>query len=149
VNLDEDALIAAADLVGRTGATRFEIGYLHDDVPAEQAGWYAHAQYKGARITAEDHRGPVDAAEALARRLLTGGKCAKCGKLIALSGSGAFAYHAPVMTDGTRWTADDAAAAGQCRWTRTGPRWEAGCGGRAGTRSQRSPRRPGKKRRRR
>jgi len=44
VNLDEDALIAAADLVGRTGATGFEIGYLHDDVPAEKAGWYAHAQ---------------------------------------------------------------------------------------------------------
>ena len=126
VNLDEDALFAAADLVGRTGAKSFEIGYLHDDVPAADAGWYAQAQYKGARIT-EEGKGPVDAAEALARRLLEGGKCTRCGSLIALSGHGAFAYKSPVMTDGTTWTAEEAAKAGQCRWTRMGRRWEAAC----------------------
>jgi hypothetical protein len=102
---DEDAFHAAADLIGRTGAVSFQVGYLHDDVPAEQAGWYAHAQYRGARVTAEDHRNPVDAAEALARRLLTGGKCTKCGKLISLGDSGP----------------------DSCRWTRMGKRWEAGC----------------------
>jgi hypothetical protein len=124
--LDEDAFIAAADLVGRTGAKELQIGYLHDDVPAAEAGWYAHAQYKGARIT-EEGSGPVEAAEALARRLLTGGKCTRCGGLIALSGRGAFAYASPVMADGTTWTAEEAAKAGQCRWTRMGRRWEAGC----------------------
>ena len=126
VNLDEDALVAAADLVGRTGAKEFQIGYLHDDVPAPEAGWYAYAQYNGARIT-EEGAGPVDAAEALARRLLEGGKCTRCGGLIALSGHGAFAYSAPVMTDGSTWTAQEAAKAGQCRWTRMGRRWEASC----------------------
>ena len=126
VNLDEDALFAAADLVGRTGATSFEIGYLHDNVPAAEAGWYAHVQYKGARIT-EEGAGPIEAAEALARRLLAGGKCTKCGGLIALSSSGAMIYPSATLTDGTRWTERDAMAAPQCRWTRMGKRWEAAC----------------------
>lgn len=128
MNLDEDALHAAVELVGRTGATGFEIGYLHDDVPVEKAGWYAHAQYKGARITAEDHPGPVEAAEALARRLLTGAKCTGCGGLIALSDAGAFAYSSATLADGTVWDAKTAAAAGQCRWIRAGAHWQKGCG---------------------
>lgn len=127
MNLDEDALIAAADLVGRTGAKGFEIGYLHEDVPAEQAAWYAHAQYRGARITESDHKGPIEAAEALARRLLGGGKCTKCGGLVALSDSGAMIYPSATLTDGTKWTAEDAKAASQCRWTRIGRKWVAGC----------------------
>ena len=123
VNLDEDALFAAADLVGRTGAKSVEVGYT-DDEPGSP--WYAHAQYRGARIT-EEAAGPVEAAEALARRLLSGGKCTRCGGLIALSGSGALIYESATLTDGTRWTAKEAAKAGQCRWTRMGRRWEAGC----------------------
>lgn len=122
--LDEDAVVAGADLVGRTGAREFQVGYINDEAPHQ---WYAHAQYKGARITEENHPGPVEAVEALARRLLTGARCTNCGKLIALSGSGAFAYREPVMVDGSRWSAGEAAAAGQCRWTRMGRRWEPAC----------------------
>jgi hypothetical protein len=70
--MDEDALLAAVELVGRTGAKGFQIGFVHDDVPVAEAGWYAYAQYKGARVTAEDKAGPIEAAEALARQLLTG-----------------------------------------------------------------------------
>ena len=33
MNLDEDAVKACADLVGRTGATEFQIGYLHATCP--------------------------------------------------------------------------------------------------------------------
>lgn len=123
--IDEDAIIACADLVGRAGATGFQIGYLHDDVPAEEAGWYAHAQYRGARVIAEDHPGPVEAAEALARRLLTGAKC-RCGRLVALSDHGALAYGARLV-DGSTWTPEQAAKAGQCRWTRNGRTWTPGC----------------------
>lgn len=123
---DQDALDAALDLVGRTGARSFELGYLHDG-PVEQAAWYAHVQYRGARISVENRHGPVEAAEALARRLLTGGKCTGCGRLVALSDTGAVAYRSAVMADGTRFTAEDAAAAGQCRWRRVGARWEMGC----------------------
>lgn len=124
----DDKVIAAADLVGRTGATGFEIGYLHDNVPLEQAGWYAHAQFRGARITAEDHAHPADAAEALAVKLLTGAKC-KCGRLVALDPDGAIAYRKPVMADGSTFSAADARRAGQCRWRRDGRRWVSGCDG--------------------
>lgn len=107
---DQDALIAAADLVGRSGASHFEVGYLHDEVPFDEAGWYAHAQFKGVLIRfPEDEestavRGPIEAAEGLARRLFAGAQCRRCGELIWLS-------------DGE----------GGCRWRRMGDRWEPGC----------------------
>ena len=123
----DDIIVAAVDLVGRAGATGFEVGYLHDDVPVTEAGWYAHAQYRGARIIEENHEGPIEAAEALALRLLTGARC-RCGKLVALSPGLAFAYlNARTVVDGSAWTADDAAEAGQCLWQRRGARWEASC----------------------
>jgi hypothetical protein len=124
---DEQRLIAAVDLVGRTGAKHFEVGYLHDDVPMEEAAWYAHARYRGTRISVENQLGPAEAAEALALRLLTGAKCA-CGKLVALSGDGALAFRNPVMSDGSRFPLDEAVRAGQCRWKRDGERWVSGCG---------------------
>jgi hypothetical protein len=123
----ETRVVAAADLCGRAGARQFQIGYLHEDVPAHEAGWFAHAQFRGARITAEDHSSPGDAAEALALKLLTGARCA-CGKLVQLTPGGALAFRRPRMADGTTWTAEEAAAAGQCRWRRVGPRWYKGCG---------------------
>lgn len=101
--LNEDAVIACADLVGRAGASDFEIGYLHDDVPIEEAGWYAVAKFKGARITTESHRSPTTAAIALAERLLAGATC-RCRKPVTMSGA----------TPG-------------CRWHLVGPRWEPGC----------------------
>jgi hypothetical protein len=143
--LDEDALIAAADLVGRTGAQGFEIGFLHDDVPAAEAGWYCHAQYRGARVIAEG-AGPVEAAEALARRLLEGGRC-RCGRLVALSDDGAVAFGGR-MTDGSTWPLEQAAAAGQCRWSRYGRRWVSACGAGSSPAEPQRPR-PGKKRKKR
>lgn len=126
LDLDDDAIVAAVDLVGRAGAEGFEIGFLHDDVPVEDAGWYAHAQYRGTRIIEEDHRGPTEAAEALARRLLTGAKC-RCGRLVALSDGGAVAFPGARMADGSTWSGAEIEAAGQCRWTRQGRRWVRGC----------------------
>jgi hypothetical protein len=111
---DQDALHAGLHLIERTGAKQVEIGYLHEDVPAEQAGWYAYAQYHGARVTAQDHQGPVEAVEALARQLLDGGLCAFCGQKIALGDY-----------PGRR-----------CRWTRHGDEWVRGC---AATHAERDP----------
>lgn len=132
MNLDEDALIAAADLVGRAGAREFQIGWdcphtpgADDDHTCDGVRWYAHAQFRGARIT-EEHLGPVEAAEALVRRLLTGAKCTRCGRLVALSDRGAIAFDGKLL-DGTEWTAEQARKAGQCRWRRMGQRWEMGC----------------------
>lgn len=102
-HFNEDAVIACADLVGRTGASDFEIGYLHDNVPVEDAGWYAVAKYKGARITAEEHQSPTTAAMALAERLLAGATC-RCRRPVSMSDS---------MPG--------------CRWRLNGRRWEPGC----------------------
>ncbi len=124
---DKEALMAATELVGRTGAREFTLGYVHDDVPVDQAAWYAFASYRGARITEENHAGPVQAAEALARRLLTGAKC-KCGKLVALSGDGAVAFRNPRMSDGSEFPVEEARRAGLCRWKREGEHWVSACG---------------------
>lgn len=121
-----EAVQACADLAGRTGATGFEIGYLHDGVPAEEAGWYAHAQYRGTRIT-EEGRGPVEACEGLAARLLSGAQCQHCKKLVTLSPLGAMARDVTLL-NGKTWTAREQAAAGLCHWQREGSRWERGCG---------------------
>lgn len=118
-----DAVVACADLVGRTGARHFSIGYIE----GKPQGWFAHAQYRGKRITVEDHPNPAAAASALAERLLTGARCS-CGKLVALSDEGAVAYaSASLVPTGENWTIEQAAAAGQCRWELIGARWEKGC----------------------
>lgn len=101
--INDDIVIACADLADRAGANGFEIGYLHDDVPVEDAGWFAHAQYRGARITVEDHRSPTGAALALAERLLAGATC-RCRQPVSLSDN----------RDG-------------CRWRLVGRRWEPSC----------------------
>jgi hypothetical protein len=103
VIMSEDAIVACADLVGRAGARDFELGYMHDDVPVEEAGWYAVAKYQGARITADEHRSPTAAAMALAERLLAGATC-RCRQPVSLSD-----------------------AARGCRWRLMGAKWEPGC----------------------
>ncbi|MCL2582942.1 MAG: hypothetical protein FWE35_10840 [Streptosporangiales bacterium] len=121
-------MLAAVDLVGRTGAREFEIGFLHEDVPVSEAAWWASALYRGARVIVEDHSHPADAAEGLAVRLLTGARC-RCGKLVALQPGGAFAFYKARLIDGSEFTAEDAQRAGQCRWTRIASRWVPGCAG--------------------
>lgn len=126
VDMDDDAIKAVVDLGGRTGATGFEIGYLHDDVPVDQAGWYAHVQLRGTRILVEDCKGPTEAAEALSRRLLSGAQCQGCKGLVALSSAGAMSYGS-TFADGRTWSSKEQAAARQCHWRRIGARWEMGC----------------------
>lgn len=102
-HLNTDAVIACADLSDRAGASSFEIGWVHDDVPMEEAGWYATAIYRGAKLIVDEHRSPTGAALALAERILAGGTC-RCGEPVTLA-------------DGQRG----------CRWRLMGQRWESGC----------------------
>lgn len=106
---DQEAIAAAADLVGRTGARNLTVGFLHEDVPVEEAGWWAKAQYKGAVIMVEDHKGLDLALEALAQRLLRGAQCRFCGREVTLGGS------------------RQASDVFRCRWRREGPEWLRGC----------------------
>lgn len=129
--LDLDAVVATVDLVGRSGATNFEIGWLNDPddpVYAERGPeWWCKAQYRGKRLNVEGYARPDDAATALAVEILRGGKC-RCGRLVRLHGEdSAFAHHDVEMADGTRWTAQEAAEAGQCEWRRDGQKWQPSC----------------------
>jgi hypothetical protein len=101
-----DRIVAAADLVSRMGASQFEIGYIHEDRPMQESAWYAHAQYRGARVIVDEQSSPMDAAEGLARRLLTGARCG-CGRKVVMERLG---------------------KAGECRWRREGAVWVSACG---------------------
>jgi hypothetical protein len=131
----DDLVLAATDLVGRAGARSFEIGWEcphGDDAPEDHncpgVRWYAQAEYRNDTIREEGAPTPGAAAEWLARRLLTGARC-RCGRLVAMSDQGATVFDDVRMADGSRWTAAEAAKAGQCRWVRRGPRWVPGCPG--------------------
>ncbi|MFI2663703.1 hypothetical protein [Micromonospora carbonacea] len=102
--MNDDLLIACADLAGRAGAASFEIGHTgDDDTPVDQVRWYAVATYRDARLIADDHPSPTVAALALAERLLDGARC-RCTAMVTLS--------------------DDRPG---CRWRLVGARWEPGC----------------------
>jgi hypothetical protein len=101
---DVDAVVACANLADRAGATGFEIGYTREGVPVEDAGWYAYAIYHGAWLTAQELCSPADAAEALARRILEGGRC-RCGRPSTVS---------PLLGVG-------------CLWRREGRAWVSSC----------------------
>jgi hypothetical protein len=123
---DEDAVKACADLVGRTGAKSFECGYLRDNVPVAEAGWWAGAVFNGAKITVDDKASPAEACDALAVKLLSGAQCQHCKKLVTLNPAGAMAQDVTLLS-GVKWTAAEQAKAGLCHWTRDGARWERGC----------------------
>lgn len=119
---DRDALLAAADLASRAGASGFHIGYNPDSTPVT---WFAVAEYGPRELAAEGYPDPASAATALAVRILSGGKC-RCGGLVALSVDGAWAPgDSATMLDGS----DPAALrnAPQCLWILEGARWTPGC----------------------
>jgi hypothetical protein len=104
-DVNDDIVVATADLVGRAGARSFEIGHTgDDDDPAGRpVTWHASAQYRGARLIAQGHASPSAACLALAERILTGGTC-RCRQPVTLSDSRP-----------------------GCRWRLVGPRWVPGC----------------------
>lgn len=122
-----DQAAAALDVVGRTGARQLDIGYLHDNVPPEDAAWYAKVTYQGARVVEENHASPAAALEALAVKLLTGGMCNHCKGLVALSRAGGVFYPDTPHPDGSVLTEAQARARPLCHWRRVGQRWVRGC----------------------
>lgn len=127
IRMDEDALVASVDVIGRTGARDLEFGHTGDDHSAlADVTWWAVCSYQGTRLMVEDHPNPVAALEALATRVLTGGMCTHCRGLIALSDDGAIAFDGHLL-DGSPMTRERAEAMPQCRWHREGKRWVRGC----------------------
>lgn len=99
----DDLVVACADLVNRAGGIDFEIGYVREDVPIEDAGWYAMASWRGTRVIADEKSSPGEAALGLAQRILGGGVC-RCGRPVSLSDT---------VTG--------------CRWRLMGNHWQPGC----------------------
>lgn len=109
-DLNEDAVMACTLLVGRAGASGFEMGWTCPHVPDEPDGhtcpgvtWNASAAYLGTRIMVDGRRSPSEAAMALAERLLSGATC-RCKRPVTLSD----------RKPG-------------CRWRLVGAKWEPGC----------------------
>lgn len=120
--MDDDAMVAAVEMIGRCGARSFQVGFINDEPPHD---WYAHAQYRGTRITVEKKATPLEATEGLVRQLLAGGQCTHCRKLITLSD---FAVaRDKTLIDGRAWSKEEQAAAGLCRYRRVGRTWKRGC----------------------
>jgi hypothetical protein len=103
---DLDAVIAAVDVVGRSGGKHFEIGYLDDEEPHR---WYATATYQGAKAIGEHPTSPDKAADLFAYKVLHGGQCTHCRRTINVHPS---RRHRPP---------------GQCVWRRRGDSWIRGC----------------------
>ncbi|HEV2071079.1 MAG TPA: hypothetical protein VGR26_14915 [Acidimicrobiales bacterium] len=112
----QDRLVAACDMVGRSGARSLELGYhpAFDEhgneldeatTPAHRFRWWAKATYQGAVLAVDDGRGPIETVEALAARVQKDARCGRCGRLICWGG--------------TRRR--------YCWWRRTDGRWEPGC----------------------
>lgn len=108
---DTPYLEALVDLADRAGAKAFEIGYLNDNVPVDQAGWWASVEYQGAKLHVEDHESPEHACLALAIRLLAGGKC-RCRHPVVVPGE-----RVKPGRRVCRWTLTDEAELGSPRWT--------------------------------
>lgn len=127
----EAVLNAAIDLFVRCGASEFNFGYLHEDVPPEDADWYAYVGFRGSRITVEHERGPVEALDALAARVLDGGMCTTCHRINTTSPDGVVVRDTVNVHDGSKMSQDQAAANvrrnGACHWVRDGERWYSGC----------------------
>lgn len=107
-----DLLVAAADLVRRCGGTNLAVGYQETPRGTE---WWATATIQhhprdpdGEPETTSGHASPERAADALARKLIEGGKCEHCQRTIRLGG-------------------DRRDRQQVCRFKRIGPEWIRGC----------------------
>ncbi len=66
-------VMAGIDLIGRTGATDFELA--HDEDPVQ---WWAGANWNGTRMFSERFPYPAQAVEDLVGRVVNGGRCTHC-----------------------------------------------------------------------
>lgn len=115
-----DCVKAIADLVARTGAVHFVIGWLRDDDEPEFAekgpGWYCEAQLRGARIIFDEQLLPEHACDGLAHRILDGGTCTHCGQVTSTR-----------QTEVGIYLHSGRSKRARCIWHRDGDRWVRGC----------------------
>lgn len=106
--VDERRLIEAVEMVGRCGASEFQVGYFVDDPAPGTANWWASAKFRKGTMVTEPQMSPAHAAENLAAILRNGATCAWCGRRIS-------------------WGDRPGKGAKACWWRKVGGRWERGC----------------------
>lgn len=74
---DDARLIAAVEMVRRTGASNFSIRYTDDEEPVV---WIAVADYGEGRCEVDASLDPLRAVLRLCERLVDGGTCTHCGR---------------------------------------------------------------------
>lgn len=79
IPLDIQHTQALADLIGHTGADEVEFGWLNDSPPWQV---WAKALFGGRRIYAEHHANVDFALFQVAREVVHGGLCVRCGRKV-------------------------------------------------------------------
>ena len=74
---DDPRFIAATEMIGRTGASAFQIRYSDDEEPTI---WLTVAQYEGDRFECAAGRDPLAAILRLCGQLIDGGICTHCSR---------------------------------------------------------------------
>ena len=80
-NQQDPRLVAAVDLIARTGATRFDMRYSEDDSDDGDPGpvvWIAIATYADRKVECAASVTPLRAVLRLAETLIDGGTCTHC-----------------------------------------------------------------------
>lgn len=128
---DNEVIAASVNLFTRCGAQEFDYGHMLENVPSEDADWYAYVGFRGSRITVEHQRGPVQALDALAARVLDGGMCTTCTRICTTRPDGVMVRDTVHVHTGAKVSQEEAAANvernGACHWVRDGDHWYSGC----------------------
>lgn len=79
---EDPRLVAAVDLIGRTGAKEAQVRWSDDEEPTV---WFVVAKYADGTAEAAAGMNPLVAAIRLVEQLVDGGACAHCGRPSAVS----------------------------------------------------------------
>lgn len=132
VPLDEDRLVAAVEVIGRGAANGLELGWTNDDDDPLPGYWYATASWRGVKVIVEQQFGPAEAAEELALKVIAGGQCVHCGRMVTariVDDAVSLVYSVPGHPRLDPAALAEFGTGDLCLWRRAGRHWLRGCDG--------------------
>ena len=73
-------VVAAVELLGRTGVSDVEFAYDEESTYPENVLWWAKGNWRGHRVYSAHFPYPAQALEDVLGRVINGGTCGRCGK---------------------------------------------------------------------
>jgi hypothetical protein len=73
-------VVAAIELLGRTGVSDVEFAYDEEDAYPNKVLWWAKGNWKGHRVYSAHFPYPAQALEDVLSRVINGGTCGRCGR---------------------------------------------------------------------